>query len=100
MSRSYKKHPFCTDGSPHTTQESKKFANKKVRNTNFEDLPVKGKGYKKVYESYDIHDWKDRMTKEEWIKAYYKHREWYGAPCDHYTLEEWIKEWDKDFRRK
>jgi len=65
MSRSYKKHPVCTDGSPNTTQEMKKFANKKVRNTDFDELPLKGKGYKKVFETYDIHDWKDRMTREE-----------------------------------
>ncbi len=99
MSRSYKKHPVCTDGHPHSTQESKKFANKKVRNTDFAELPLKGKGYRKVFESYDIHDWKNRMTREEWIEAYYKGNR-FRRPADYYTLEEWIKEWDKDFKRK
>lgn len=46
MSRSYKKNPYHTDGSPGTTQESKKFVNKKVRNT--EDLP-NGSAYKKNF---------------------------------------------------
>ena len=54
MSRSYKKNPVCTDGSPHTTKESKKFANKKVRR--HEDIP-NGSAYKKVSDSYDIHDY-------------------------------------------
>lgn len=99
MSRSYKRHPVCTDGSPNTTQEMKKFANKKVRNTDFDELPLKGKGYKKVFETYDIHDQKDRMTREEWIEAYYRTGKWY-SPAEKYTLEEWLNEWDKDFKRK
>ena len=62
MSRSYKKNPYCTDGSPHTTKESKKFANKKVRN--YEDIP-NGSAYKKVSESWDIHDYVSNRTWEE-----------------------------------
>ena len=99
MSRSYRKHPICTDGSPNTTQEMKRFANKKVRKTNFEELPLKGSGYKKVFETYDIHDWKNRTTKEEWIESYYRERRYYN-PQDNYTLEEWINEWEKEFKRK
>lgn len=62
MSRSYHKHPVATDGSPKTTQESKKFANKKVRNT--EDIP-NGGAYKKVSESWEIHDYKSYWPWEE-----------------------------------
>ena len=56
MSRSYKKHPVWTDGSPHTTKEMKRFANKAVRHAGFDEIPLKGKGYKKKFESWDIHD--------------------------------------------
>ena len=67
MSRSYKKNPYCTDASPGTTKEKKKFANKKVRNT--KNIPKHG-GYKKISESYDIHDqihrWTWEVAKIEW----------------------------------
>jgi hypothetical protein len=63
MSRSYKKSPCFTDGSPGVTKEKKRIANKKVRNT--EDLPTRGKAYKKVSDSYDIHDYTGRWTWEE-----------------------------------
>ena len=67
MSRSYKKHPYYTDGSPKTTKEKKKFANKRVRN--YEDLPD-GAAYKKISESWDIHDYANRWTWEEAKKTW------------------------------
>lgn len=96
MSRSYKKNPYHTDGSPKTTQENKKFANKKVRNT--EDLP-NGGAYKKVSESWDIHDFIIRWTWEE-AKALWE--------CgdnqylrDHYpTLKDFYRYWLKYYRSK
>lgn len=62
MSRSYKKSPVYTDGSPGTTKEKKKVANRKVRHT--EDIPSGG-AYKKIHESWDIHDYVNRWTWEE-----------------------------------
>ena len=56
MSRSYKHSPVVTDGHSGTTKEMKRYANKATRNTDFDELPLKGKGYKKVFCSYDIHD--------------------------------------------
>ena len=93
MSRSYKKHPWYTDGSPHSTKESKKLANKKVRRT--DDVPLKGKGYKKIYETYDIHDFKTRYSKQEWIRDYKRIR--YRK---YESFEDYINYWEKTYRRK
>ncbi len=91
MSRSYKKNPYVTDGSPGVTKERKKFANKKVRNT--QELP-NNSAYKKVAESYDIHDWVHRWTWEE------AKREWernnFGWIQKRYpTLKDYYRYWLK-----
>ncbi len=62
MSRSYRKSPVATDSHAKSTQEKKKFANKKVRNA--EDVP-NGGAYKKVSDSWDIRDHKSYWTWEE-----------------------------------
>jgi len=98
MSRSVKKHPVCTDGRPGTTKRSKRCANKRVRNVDFEELPTKGKGYRKVFETYDIHDWINRWTKEEAIKDWEKAKErryWEGK-----TFRDYINYWEKCCLRK
>lgn len=72
MSRSYKKSAYASNGSPKNVREHKRLANKKVRNS---DIPLKGKGYKKAYESWDIHDyfsycsWED--FKKEWDRGHH-----------------------------
>jgi len=98
MSRSYKHNPYCTDGHPGTTKESKRFANKKVRNTDLEELPPKGKSYKKISESYDIHDWINRWTKEEAIKNWEeaKERRYWAEK----SFEEYMNYWEKCCKRK
>lgn len=63
MSRSFKHNPVYTDGSPRTTKEKKRIANSRVRNT--EDIPSGG-AYKKVFPSWDIHDFANRWT---WAEA-------------------------------
>lgn len=98
MSRSWKKHPYCTDGRPGSTKESKKFANKKVRNTDLEELPSKGKGYRKVSETYDIHDWINRWTKEEAIENWEKAKE--GTYWKNKTFEDYMNYWEKCCLRK
>ena len=57
MSRSFKKTAGWCDRNPF----SKKLANKKVRKT--EELP-NGKSYKKVFESWNIHDFKCLLFKK------------------------------------
>ena len=98
MSRSYKKHPYCTDGSPKTTKERKQLANKRVRRCK-KDMDKKGKKYKQLYESYDIHDYINRWTwekaKEEYendIYSYWKER--------YPTLKEFYRFWSKYYKRK
>lgn len=97
MSRSYKKSPVYTDGNAGTTKEMKRLANKVVRNTDFDKLPMKGKGYKKCFQSWNIHDWRDRYTKQEWANYYNKQiNHWWFTD----TYEEHMKQWDKMYRRK
>lgn len=94
MSRSFKKHPIAKDK---VTKDMKKFANKKVRNT--PDIP-NGKSYKKVFESYDIHDQIDYWSKEMAIKR------WESAEPDSWirtrfeTLEKYLIYWEKCVKRK
>lgn len=55
MSRSYKKTPVCKDGNA-SKKSGKKMVNRKVRNT--VDLAGKSNHYKKVYESWDVCDYR------------------------------------------
>lgn len=68
MSRSYKKHPFYTDGKTPGPKISKRYANKKVRN--YKNKIAKGKSYKKLFCSYEIHDFIARWTWEDAKAAY------------------------------
>jgi len=65
MSRSYKKNPFFIV--PKNKAFFKKYANKKVRNC---FVLADGKAYKKVFNSYDIIDWRFYSPNDE--KAYRK----------------------------
>lgn len=78
MSRSYKKHPYATDKHPGTSKEKKRTANSVVRNKlKNPDVELQGGDYKKVYDSYDLCDFKYTMTWDEyWQEAldrYEKH---------------------------
>ena len=105
MSRSYKKSPVYTDGSPGTTKEWKRIAQKKVRKCN--DLPMKGNAYKKVFESYYIHDYIEYRTWED-AKRYYEliiaerdpsFRRYYV--CKRFpTMKEYYRSWLKDCKMK
>lgn len=96
MSRSYKKHPWCCD---RRTKDIKKVANRivraKLKNPDFE---LKNSDYKKVFESYDICDFKWYDTWEtywarEW-RYYYK----YGG--DEPDFKECYRHWLKWYKRK
>lgn len=69
MSRSRKK-PVITDYSRFTTKKSKREASKKVRRTPIDKPIPNGSYYKKLYCSYNIHDWKFYMLKSD-IKDYW-----------------------------
>ena len=91
MSRSYKKHPWYTDGR-NGQVKSKRFANKKVRK--YKNKISNGNFYKRLFCSYEIHDYKSRWSWQEAKKDYendiYKER----------TLEEFYKMWIKLYRSK
>lgn len=60
MSRSYKKNPVIKD----CTRGMKKLANKRVR----KHAVSNGNNYRKVFESWDIHDWKFKLWKlPKWL---------------------------------
>lgn len=67
MSRSYKHSPVCTCGgkSIGTRKYWKRKANRKVRRT--KELGIKSKSYKKVYESWDICDYRFYIKKEHFV---------------------------------
>lgn len=105
MSRSYKKNPICTDR-PHGAKYWKRRANKKVRKYN--KIFNNGNSYKKLYCSYDIHDYVSRYTKAEAIHDYF-YSVWYSSKeqCFISTYEEYEnvdqylnKNWKKYYFRK
>ena len=100
MSRSYKKVPIVKDHD--SGKIGKRFANKAVRRK--EEDALKGKEYKKIYPSWDIHDYINYYPKEEAIQDWYdeekypehsqtRHRK-YG------TLEKWLIAWEKMMLKK
>ena len=100
MSRSYKKNPFVTDHRRGTTKGLKRLANRTVRRhvNEMEDMPSR-LPHKKMTETWNIHDYSWRMTREEAIEWYkYEASEYFK---EHYpTLEAWLNYWEKCHRRK
>ena len=94
MSRSFKKRPFCTDGRRKTTKKSKRFANKAVRQE--KDLSNKS-FYKKVYCSWNIHDYISRWTWKEAEQEYYENPKWKKM---YPTIEEFFNYWSNCYKRK
>ena len=97
MSRSYKKHPYHTDGSPREIVKSKRFANKAVRN--YKHKIANGNAYKHLFCSYNIHDYIIRYSWEE-AKLEYENDPW-GYLKDRYpTLKDFYKYWIKYYKMK
>jgi len=102
MSRSYKKNPYVTDHKRGVTKQKKSIANRivrrRIKDADDETMPARLQ-HKKMTESWDICDYKWRMTRSEAIK-------WYeNEASDHFkkrypTLEAWLKYYDKCHRRK
>lgn len=105
MSRSYKKNPYVTDNSNGRRKTSKRMANHKVRRivrTMDEDMPARLQ-HKKMTCSWDICDYRWRMTREDAIRWY--NNEMANEASEYFkkhypTLEAWLKYWDKCYRRK
>lgn len=104
MSRSYKKNPYVTDGYGGDRKQNKRIANRRVRRRlkDGEDLPAR-LHHKKMTESWDICDYRWRMTREDAIHWYENEM---NSQASLYfkkrypTLEAWLKYWDKCYRRK
>ncbi|WCK57636.1 hypothetical protein PP175_26620 (plasmid) [Aneurinibacillus sp. Ricciae_BoGa-3] len=60
MSRSYKKQPIIKDHD--SGKAGKNFANRKVRR--YKQALPNGKAYRKIYETYDVHDYVSRYSYE------------------------------------
>lgn len=101
MSRSYKKTPYYTDSKVKTTKENKRRANKKVRSLKIDDeFPSRGKKYKKLFESYIIHDYNLYVSKESWIRSYKQEkncRRFYNTERD---FKIYMELWEKLYHRK
>ena len=71
MSRSYKKNPFVTDGYGGDRKQNKRIANRIVRRRlkNDEDMPARPQ-HKKYTESWEISDYKWRLSKEHFLKLW------------------------------
>ena len=107
MSRSYKKNPYVTDKSA-GTKSMKRIANRTVRRRvkDDEDMPARLQ-HKKMTESWNICDYKWRMTREEAIQWYNEQLEWQKNKGSltyfkkrYTTLEAWLKYWEKCYVRK
>ena len=105
MSRSYKKNPYVTDGYGGDRKTSKRIANRRVRRivrSMDEDMPARLQ-HKKMTCTWDICDYRWRMTREDAIDWY--NNEMANEASDYFkkrypTLEAWLKYWDKCYRRK
>lgn len=101
MSRSFKKTPIVKDG--HSGKPGKRLANRKVRR--FKGRIPNGRWYRKLYESWDIHDYvswyplselRQRLESEE--KAFLNGAIPYWEYRSRYRLDE--NRWAKYYRRK
>lgn len=87
MSRSYKRNPIVMLG---PIKHTKRAANRKVRK-NILNISQKGNGYKKIYESWDIKEYRQWKTLRDFLKDCWM--------C-YDTREEAIQDWKKYYRRK
>ena len=122
MSRSYKKHPVCTDGHRRTTKENKQLANRSVRRRNkqivdgyftedpryTEMLTLDGKSYTRYWNSWNIHDWISWWSMATAINQF-EHPNWlynpniggWFHPYDEYSsIYDFISYWEKYYKRK
>lgn len=99
MSRSYKKHPIVKDHS--SGKWGKKQSNRAVRN---KEEAYKRSNYKKVYPSWDIHDYISYYSKEMAIEDWYveeaRPKESQFLHNKYGTLEKWLIAWEKTMLKK
>lgn len=96
MGKSYKKTPIIKDNGKSKKKE-KRIANHTVRSklkNNIDFELADGKSYKKVFDTWDIADYKSRWTEREARVYYYKHcsPEFYSWQRDPYQSAARFKE--------
>lgn len=97
MARSIKKNPICTDGR-NGQKIPKRFANKTVRNFDG-DIP-NGRFYKKLYCTWNIHDYVSRWP---WVQAkteYEQEEENKGWKKSFPTLKDFYRFWRRYYKNK
>ena len=99
MSRSYRKHPVIADNAKYASF-GKKQARRRVRNLDIEELPLKGNAEKKVYESWNIHDFKSYWSWENALKQYREDPDYYARYHHCYNEDDWYWHWYKCMKRK
>lgn len=100
MSRSYKKIPIVKVAPKNGTTE-KKFANKKVRR--YKEAITNGKAYRKLFNSWDIHDYVVRWTYEYYKEHYEKEVKMYKSGVIRYNpclYAHSYYDWYKHYKRK
>lgn len=103
MSRSYRKTPILKDGG-RSSKYNKQLANRHIRRKANRDVYSDHIGsnsfYKKMYESWEINDYISRYTLTEAIEDYNRliKMEWFYERYP--TLEDWIKQYEKDYLYK
>ena len=102
MSRSYKKNPVCKDTGSNGRRFAKRRASQLFRRKIEldEDMPARPQ-HKKMTESWEICDYRTRMTETEAIEWYYYRSEREDYFKKRYpTLEKWLKAWRKWYKNK
>lgn len=102
MSRSYKKSPFVTDNKRKRSKKVKRSANKtfrkKIKQSN--SMPRKPQ-HRKYTDSWDICDYRMRMSKEQAVEYYNRYVQFYETFFERFpTLNEWLEFWEKQYIRK
>ena len=106
MSRSYKKHPIYTDRDKAGAAKFwKRRANRVIRHYNQRDR-VQHNKYKRLFNSWEIHDWISRWSRREAIESYNsffwdnREKDWVQR-WDYDSEEEFLnRHWAKYYRRK
>lgn len=95
MSRSYRKHTYVTDKQrnkcPHRLK-SKTIANRMIRRT---DDIVNNAAYRRIYDSWDICDWKFTLSENE-----FKHKWKNGHYSEFKSYRQAYRWWYTSFKRK
>lgn len=116
MSRSYRKTPIVKDnpkGSKTNKRIANSFVNSKISTYEEDSALPQNKEYKKIYDTWNIHDCKIRCTLDEHMKEYEQYLYYRDHPekdprpewtqqilKDYPTKKSWKREWIKDYKSK